>query len=103
MVTNYYNASNNFSAPIRKEPKPFTPEHPIEPLMEEREILHAEHADEETSPVCYDDHPSSFHKSHALFETNSDTLVLLALLWLLLTSKSDDRLLEIALIYLLLT
>ncbi len=35
MVTNYYNASNNFSSPIRREPKPYieknnTCEKPVE-------------------------------------------------------------------------
>lgn len=102
MVTNYYNASNNFSAPIRREPKPFsperepfdiTPEHhapkpePPRPTSETLEVL------ERNTPNC---------ERQTFLDFDSDTIVLLALLWLLFTSKSNDRLLELALIYLLL-
>lgn len=93
MVTNYYNASNNFSAPIRKEPKPFAPERPPIVCTEEKEDV----------PVCYDEPSSPPKKGLSLLKTDSDTIVLGALLWLLFSSKSDDRLLEIALIYLLLS
>ena len=103
MVTNYYNASNNFSAPIRKEPKPFSPDRHIEPIIEECKEPLTKHVEEEPASACYSEHMPAFREPRALFKTDSDTLVLLALLWILFFSESRDRLLEIALIYLLLS
>lgn len=104
MVTNYYNASNNFSAPIRKEPKPFSPEHLTAHPSEESKEPHPVHDEEkECSSTGESAYVPAFREPHSFLKTDSDTLVLLALLWILFASKSDDRLLEIALIYLLLS
>ncbi len=80
MVTNYYNSSNNFSAPIRREPKPYYPKAEI--LEERKEIKHS--------------------KKNVLDTLDTDTVVILGLLLLLLMSDCNDTLLLIALGYLLL-
>ena len=80
MVTNYYNSSNNFSAPIRREPKPYHPKTEI--LEETKEIKHS--------------------KKNVLDTLDTDTVVILGLLLLLLMSDCNDTLLLIALGYLLL-
>ena len=103
MVTNYYNASNNFSAPIRKEPKPFSPECREKPLIEEREEVRKMQTEESLASTRCDEHTTTFQKPRSFLKSDPDTLVLLALLWILFVSRSNDRLLEIALIYLLLS
>lgn len=103
MVTNYYNASNNFSAPIRKEPKPFSPEYHSKSPDEECVSAPLVCEEESASLSCQGEHKHTHKKQNAFLETDPDTLVLLALLWILFVSKSNDRLLEIALIYLLLS
>ena len=86
MVTNYYNASNNFSSPIRREPKPFRPQNP-----------ECEHTIAEVGKS---------HISHKgkgfLSEIDPDSLLIIGLVLLLLFSGCDDKLLIIALGYLLL-
>ena len=77
MVTNYYNASNNFSAPVRREPKPFRP--PCS--CEKNAVLEKE----ETEIVCEE-------KS-----LDSDTILILGLIMLLILSGCNDTLLLIAL------
>lgn len=103
MVTNYYNASNNFSAPIRKEPKPFSPERHGESLIEEPKESCEMCTEESLLSACGNENAPTVQKNHTLLRSDPDTLVLLALLWILLVSDSRDRLLEIALIYLLLS
>lgn len=86
MVTNYYNASNNFSAPIRREPKPFRPQ-PTE----------REHARKE------EDKNHQLHKGKRfLDEIDPDSLLIIGLVLLLLFSGCEDKLLLVALGYLLL-
>lgn len=86
MVTNYYNASNNFSAPIRREPKPFRP-HPIE----------HEHACKEV-----DEQKQLLKGRGFLDEIDADSLLIIGLVLLLLFSGCEDKLLLVALGYLLL-
>lgn len=83
MVTNYYNASNNFSAPIRREPKPFRP-------CPEREHEH------ERNEVVIS------HGKEIKQELDRDTVLILGLVILLLISGCEDKLLLIALGYLIL-
>lgn len=86
MVTNYYNASNNFSAPIRREPKPFRPQ----PM--EREHVRKE-----------EDKQNQLHKGKGfLDEIDPDSLLIIGLVLLLLFSGCEDKLLLVALGYLLL-
>ncbi len=86
MVTNYYNASNNFSAPIRREPKPFRPQ-----------SMEWEHACKE------ENEQNQLQKGKGLFDgMDSDSLLVIGLVLLLLFSGCDDKLLLIALGYLLL-
>ena len=104
MVTNYYNASNNFSAPIRREPKPFSPEHrPPEAAPEHSEpALKPIYEETEPQPLCKTECPPE-HSEPFSFGMDNDAIVLFAILWLLSTSKCNDKLLELALIYLLLS
>lgn len=86
MVTNYYNASNNFSAPIRREPKPFRPQ-PAE----------HEHARKE------EEKQNQLYKGKGfLDEIDPDSLLIIGLVLLLLLSGCEDKLLLVALGYLLL-
>ncbi len=75
MVTNYYNASNRFSAPIHREPKPYT----------------EEQIPKNTSETCA--------VSKQL--PDKDTVLLLGLFLLLITCGCDDTLLLLALGYVL--
>ncbi len=86
MVTNYYNASNNFSAPIRREPKPFRPQ-PME----------HEHASKEE-----DKQKQLYKRKGFLDEIDPDSLLIIGLVLLLLFSGCEDKLLLVALGYLLL-
>ena len=86
METTYYNRSNNFSAPIRKEPKPFVPK-----------------------TLCTDgdfskqDSDCRKEKKEDLKNiVKNDDLLILALLFLFLSDSNNDTLLLLALLYLLL-
>lgn len=78
MVTNYYNASNNFQSPIRREPKPY---------------MRVEERPEEIKPPV--------PKKNFLRELDQDSILLLGLLFLLFFSGCDDIWLIVALGYLL--
>ncbi len=79
MVTNYYNASNNFSAPIRREPKPFRPCDECEPKMQKKETV-----------------------KHSQEMPDRDTMLIVGLILLLLITGCDDTLLLLALLYIVL-
>ncbi len=87
MITNYYNASNNFSAPIRKEPRPYKPQQ----IMPEHHFVPAIREQIECEK-----------KPQFLNKIDQDTLLLAGLLLLLFFSGCDDMLLLLALCYLLL-
>lgn len=72
MVTNYYNSSNNFSSPIRSEPKP-----------------HTECACEST--------PTHFSSRE---DDSGDKLLILGLLFCLYMTGCRDKLLLLALVFL---
>ena len=92
MVTNYYNASNNFSAPIRREPKPFRPQYPEWQPAWERERVKERENDVKPVPA----------KKGFLEELDQDTILIIGLVILLLLSGCEDKLLLIALGYLVL-
>lgn len=92
MVTNYYNASNNFSAPIRREPKPFRPQYPERQQDWERERVKERENDVKPVPT----------KKGFLEELDQDTILIIGLVILLLLSGCEDKLLLIALGYLVL-
>ncbi len=89
METKYYNRSNNFSAPIRKEPKPYAPNNIItdEPL--EKNIC-----EPRKERDCNHREVKSF-----LENFKSDDLLLLALIFLLLSDSNSDTLLLLAIGY----
>ncbi len=71
MVTNYYNASNNYEKPIRREPKPYI----------------------EVAPKC-EEHTSSDSS------LDNDKIIILGLLALLFFTNCNDIWLMLALLYL---
>lgn len=74
MVTNYYNSKNNFSSPVRREPKPHT---------------------EPKESVCV-------HKDeHPLQALDKDKTLILGLLAILYLTGCRDKLLFLALLFLL--
>lgn len=85
MITNYYNASNHFSAPIRKEPKPFLPQN-----LENRPQNKVEKMDNRKNIWNF-------------AEMDQDVLILLGLILLLLYSGCTDKLLLIALLYIIIS
>lgn len=90
METNYYNRSNNFSAPIRKEPKPYIPKVSSADESVINEKPHKEANAEQKN------------KTSSLQNIKSDDLLILGLLLLLISDSSSDLLLILALGYLLL-
>ena len=74
MVTNYYNSKNNFSSPVRREPKP-----------------HTEHKEE----VCIQ------KEQHPIEKIDKDKTLLLGLLAILYFTGCRDKLLFLALLFLL--
>ena len=88
MVTNYYNASNRFSSPVRREPAPYRA--PVERVEE----VETPKPRESMEAPC---EPSS--KQSLL---SGDGILLIGLLFLLLMSGCEDKWLLIALGYLLL-
>jgi len=85
VVTNYYNASNHFSAPVRREPKPYRP-----------------YPEQERCTKCDKETESAVAKQEKKQEFDSDAVLILGLVLLLLASGCDDTLLLIALGYLIL-
>lgn len=99
MEMKYYNASNNFKAPIPREPKPYKPPQQLngevivpQPPKENRErklsIPEEFHCDEGNKP--------SFN-----LIKNQDDLLLVGLILLLLVNQCNDYLLLLVLGYLL--
>lgn len=90
METNYYNRSNNFSAPIRREPKPYSPK-----------TLHTDEEKKETP--CHSTEPPKEKESIGFLKNlNSDELLILGLIFLFLADSTDDTLMLLALGYLFL-
>lgn len=88
METNYYNRSNNFSAPIRKEPKPYTPKYEEKTFTKqsEQENIHAK----------------DVHKS-LLKSLKNDDLLILGIIFLLYSESESDHILLLILAYIFLS
>lgn len=88
METNYYNRSNNFSAPIKKEPKPYIPQN----IHKDENHINYKQKDADPSSVK--------EKTNFFKNINNDDLIILGLIFLLLSDSNDDTLMLIALGYL---
>ncbi|MBE7036295.1 MAG: hypothetical protein E7403_03265 [Ruminococcaceae bacterium] len=104
MEMKYYNASNNFKAPIPREPKPYTPhlknnseiiipKKPVQEFEKEVAISSAGECEERLGKQTGD----TFSIAN-----NRDDLLLIGLILLLILNQCDDYLLLLALGYLLL-
>ena len=92
METKYYNRSNNFSAPIKREPKPYTPKN----ISKEEEI-------KKETEFCEQKEKKPTQIKSVLNSFKSDDLLLLGLIFLLLSDSDTDILLLIALGYIFLS
>lgn len=101
MVTNYYNASNNFSRPIRKEPKPYMPPKEItaEPLVHFNTEIPQDKT--EKTPDISLECAEKEGLSHSSPSLSSENLLILGVLFLLWQSGTKDFPLLFALLYLL--
>ena len=87
----YYNPSNNFKAPIPREPKPYKPPvpkaeviFPRQPEMREKEIIFPENGTPEETI------PKESIPEHKKFQLSQDDLVILGVLFLLILNSCDD-------------
>lgn len=108
MEMKYYNPSNNFKAPIPREPRPYRPPRqkaevilPIRPevLPEPEPELELE---PEPLPVTELSECAPEAEKQKLFPAEQDDLLLLGLIFILLSNHCEDYLLLIVLGYLLL-
>ena len=96
MEMKYYNPSNNFRAPIPREPKPYVPEKPIvkEHYFEESKRPASVPEVREIPPETV---PEKRQTSLIKRELNQDDLLILGLIFLLLINSCEDYLLLFAL------
>ena len=100
----YYNPSNNFRAPIPREPKPYRPPRPVEEVISPRPISQVEEVCEEQEPeVTETCKPQFSFKKEKKFELSQDDLVILGVMFLLILNSCDDYLLLAVLGYLFLS
>ncbi len=100
MEMKYYNASNNFSAPIPREPRPYRP--PQKPIYEPKPCVEPPiEIPEELPCSCEDIKPVIVPKSTPSFD--KDDFLLIGLILILLMNGCEDYLLLIVLGYLLIT
>ena len=105
MNMKYYNASNNFSAPVRREPKPYSPyirrpevvvpQKPYNNSEVKKDIQNIQQNKKEPKPFNND-------KSNKINFSNlkADDLLLLGIIAVLIWNSCDDTLLILALGYL---
>ncbi len=100
----YYNPSNNFRAPIPREPKPYRPPRPIAEIISPRPVSRTEQVCEEKEveekETCMPPIPLKKEKK---FELSQDDLVILGVMFLLILNSCDDYLLLAVLGYLFLS
>ncbi len=102
MEMKYYNPSNNFRAPIPREPKPYvpTPKKASEIVVPKQPESCEEHENlAAVEEPCF----SLESKKVDALSPNHDDLLLLGLILVLLANKCDDYILLIILGYLLIT
>ncbi|MBE7022613.1 MAG: hypothetical protein E7414_05315 [Ruminococcaceae bacterium] len=97
MEMKYYNPSNNFSAPIPREPKPYTPPRQKVP---EVVIPKVPERREEAPKEEISERHSEFEQGLSL---NMDDIIILGLILVLLANGCEDYLLLAVLGYLLLS
>ena len=96
--TKYYNASNNFSAPIKREPRPYNP------YMQKSEIItptkpnETEDFNETPLPI-----ETKNNKAVQELSLKTDDLLLIGLIILLLPNAKDNLILILVLGYLLIS
>ncbi len=97
MEMKYYNASNHFSAPIRREPKPYVPPKPITERIVPIKV--------EEEPKQHRGIKSSEKVKLPLFskDLNQDDMLILGLIFLLLLNSCDDYLLLAVLAFIFLS
>ena len=100
----YYNPSNNFRAPIPREPKPYRPPRPAGEIISPRPVSRTEQIYEEKeveeTETCK---PTIPCKKEKKFELSQDDLVFLGVMFLLILNSCDDYLLLAVLGYLFLS
>ena len=101
MEMKYYNASNNFSAPIPREPRPYQP--PQRNFYESKPVKEPIVTDTVDEEPCQGEEavPVLVNKPEVNF--NKDDYILIGLILILLMNGCDDWLLLIVLGYLLFT
>lgn len=104
MNMKYYNASNNFSAPIKREPKPYSPyaRRPSEVIVPQRP--HTEPSPHKQEPPKHNHIQQNTNslKNLNLSNLKSDDILILGIIALLIWNSCDDTLLLLALGYLFL-
>ena len=101
MEMKYYNPSNNFRAPIPREPKPYIPREQVEP---ERVFRRSEPEIPEPPEELPELTIGEGQKAVSLKkELNQDDLLILGLIFLLLMNSCEDYLLLFALGFLFLS
>ncbi len=101
MEMKYYNASNNFKAPIPREPKPYTPPKQVmEPVIPmPAKVLQINETKEPPKIECHDE-----KKPQNIFQNfGQDELLILGLIFLLILNSCDDYLLLMVLAFLFLS
>lgn len=102
--TKYYNSSNNFQAPVKREPKPYSPyTTKDEIIVPQRPKIDENVLTEASLPVCEGENKQIVQKNENNFELSlkTDDLLLLGLILMLLPKAKDNLLLILALGYLL--
>lgn len=101
MEMKYYNPSNNFRAPIPREPKPYVPRERVEPekVFAQQEPRYPEPPAELPELTTGEEQRDVSPKK----ELNQDDLLILGLIFLLLMNSCEDYLLLFALGFLFLS
>ncbi len=96
MNMKYYNASNNFSAPIQREPKPYRPyEKRSEVIVPQRPERREQHVEKKEDVLV-----TTPKREFTLNSLKTDDLLLLGIIILLFLDGCDDYLLLLVLGYL---
>jgi len=101
MEMKYYNASNNFKAPIPREPKPYKPPEPIYSEIIIPKVPQEENPIQSEESIVDCEDCNNIHETKVLTKVNQDDYILLGLILLLLVNGCDDYLLLLVLGYIL--
>ncbi len=95
----YYNPSNNFKAPIPREPKPYKPPVPRAEVI----FPHPPEAEEQERTFPEEPIKNGAVQTSKKFQLSQDDLVILGVMFLLILNSCDDYLLLAVLGYLFLS